>query len=99
MEDALEKLKRELDLARSSGVAVVRVIHGWGSTGVGGIIAKAVDNQLVRLAGSGKIKNHIRGKDISPHNRLWQRLRDAYPEVSRWAKQDTENRGITLIEL
>ena len=41
VDEALDTLSVELDLARSQGVKVLRVIHGYGSSGTGGKIKQA----------------------------------------------------------
>jgi len=47
---AMARLERELALANSSRIAVVKIIHGYGSTGRGGDIRVAVQKALVERA-------------------------------------------------
>ncbi|KUK88837.1 MAG: hypothetical protein XE04_1932 [Marinimicrobia bacterium 46_43] len=41
VEEAMIRLERELNFAKSAGVLLIRIIHGYGSSGVGGDIRNA----------------------------------------------------------
>ena len=45
--EALERLDRELTLARNAKTSCLKIIHGYGSTGAGGDIRIAVQKRLV----------------------------------------------------
>jgi hypothetical protein len=60
--EALLRLDHELALARQQGLALLKVIHGYGSTGVGGDIRIAVQRRLQELAHNGAIRGCIFGK-------------------------------------
>ena len=48
---ALQHLDRELARARQAGCGVVKLVHGYGSTGAGGEIRVAVQRRLAEMAG------------------------------------------------
>lgn len=60
-EDALDALLREA--ASGGGVALIRVIHGFGSRGKGGVLRTTVRNWAYRRRG--KIATVIPGEDYS----------------------------------
>jgi hypothetical protein len=53
---ALQHLDRELARARQAGCGVVKLVHGYGSTGAGGEIRVAVQRRLAEMAGRGEIR-------------------------------------------
>ena len=53
VQEALQRLEREIALARQQKHSLVKVIHGYGSTGAGGDIRIAVQRRLHDLAEAG----------------------------------------------
>ena len=56
---ALEQLERELATARRQKQSLLKLIHGYGSSGVGGEIRIAVQKHLLAMAGRGEIRGCI----------------------------------------
>ena len=52
---ALQQLDRELKLARQEKCTLLKLVHGYGSRGMGGEIRIAVQKRLVELAGQGEM--------------------------------------------
>ena len=61
--EALQHLERELARARQTGCGVVKLIHGYGSSGAGGEIRIAAQRRLTEMAGRGEIRACIFGED------------------------------------
>ncbi len=99
VEKALSQLDAALQRARTSGVRLVRVIHGYGSTGVGGRLREAVRIQLSHLSRCKRIRMFIPGEERSPRSAEIRRLMKRYPRLARSERTDTKNPGITLVEL
>ena len=57
--EALQRLERELVLLRQQRSGVVKFIHGYGSSGVGGDIRIAVQKRLRELKESGELRECI----------------------------------------
>ena len=99
VEAARLRMQRELQLARQQGYAAVKLIHGYGSSGVGGSLRIELQKELQRLAGSGGIRSFLAGESwrISDE-KTWELLK-RYPE---W-KQDSDlgkgNKGISIVLL
>jgi hypothetical protein len=96
---ALTQLERELNVARQQGCALLKIVHGYGSHGVGGDIRIAVQKQLQALCESGACAGVIFGEDWRISNELtWQLL-----QKHKLLKQDPDlgrgNRGITIVVL
>jgi hypothetical protein len=99
VERARLRLQHELRTARSQGHAACKLIHGYGSTGVGGSLRIELQKELRRLADAGSVRNFIAGEDWRVSNEAAWELLKRYPE---W-KQDTDlgrgNKGISIVLL
>jgi hypothetical protein len=96
---ALAQLEREMSVARQQGCVLLKIVHGYGSHGVGGDIRIAVQKELHALCESGGCMGVIFGEDWRISNELtWQLL-----QKHKSLKQDPDlgrgNRGITVVVL
>ncbi len=98
VEDALSSMRREISDARACRVKVLKLVHGYGSTGTGGKIKQAVQVELASMHLQGQIRMYVVGDDYAV-SVAGQELRARYPELLRSRRQDFENRGITFVEL
>lgn len=99
VEEALRRLHTKLSLAIAQNVRVVRVIHGYGSSGRGGKIRDACRRMLAIMVGKNEIKAMIRGEEHSAARLASQDLIQRIPGLRSSTRSDAENPGITLIEL
>jgi hypothetical protein len=97
--EALQRLERELALARSQSVLMLKVVHGYGSTGAGGEIRIAVQKMLVEMAGTGRIRSCIFGENWSRADEATWQLIKAHPELKNDPDLGRANRGITIVVL
>lgn len=96
---ALAKLKRELNEAKSERRKLVRIIHGYGSSGVGGEIRVGVRKQLQAMLSAKKIQGFLPGDDYSDRTNAGAGLIARHPELKRTLRTDKHNPGITFVEL
>ena len=92
-------LERALFAARAQGVSVLKLIHGYGSSGVGGELRIEVRKALDALQREGRIATFISGEDFRlSHQASWELLKR-----DKSLKQDRDlgraNRGITMVIL
>jgi len=97
--EALQHLERELARSRQAGCRVLKLIHGYGSSGAGGDIRIAAQKRLTAMASRGEIRVCIFGENWAKSDeQAWALIKDR-PEL----KQDTDlgkgNRGITIVVL
>jgi len=97
--EALQRLEREIALARQEKQALLKVIHGYGSTGVGGDIRLAVQRRLRELAEAGQIQGCIFGENWSKSDEETWRLMRERPELKDDPDLGRSNRGITVVLL
>lgn len=96
---AISRLKRELREAKAERRKLVRIIHGYGSTGVGGEIRLAVRKHLQSMATVGKIKNVVPGDDYSDRTNAGEALLGRHHGLRSSLRTDSHNPGITFVEL
>jgi hypothetical protein len=98
-EEALARLESDLSYARKSGARVLRVIHGWGSTGTGGKLRGACRAFLKRKLSTRQIAAIIHGEDYAPETEAGQDLINRCPELRNNIRPDSRNPGITFVVL
>src|SRR5208282_1162963 len=97
--EALSRLNRELDVARQQGQALLKLIHGYGSTGAGGDIRVAVQKRLRELADNGQIRGCIFGENWSKSDDEAWRLVQSHPALKGDSDLGRRNQGITIVIL
>jgi hypothetical protein len=97
--EALAHLERELMLARQQRRSVVKLIHGYGSTGRGGDIRIAAQKRLRELQDQGAIRQCIFGEDWSMSDTNTWILLKAHPALKTDPDLGKRNQGITIVVL
>ena len=97
--EALARLERELALARQQGESVLKLIHGYGSTGAGGDIRIAVQARLREMAEGGHIRGCIFGEEWSKASEITWRLLQVQSALKDDADLGRRNQGITVVLL
>jgi hypothetical protein len=97
--EALQRLDREIAMARRENQLCLKVVHGYGSTGAGGDIRIAVQRRLQDLAEAGQIRGCIFGENWSKANEDTWRLLQAQGELKRDPDLGRNNLGITIVVL
>ena len=99
VEQARLRLQRELQLARKEGRIAVKLIHGYGSSGVGGALREELQKDLRRAARNGNIRTFLAGEDWRISDEVaWSLLRQ-YPEWKQDADLGRRNKGISIVVL
>ena len=98
-DEALSRLERELAKALQNGVRLLRLIHGYGSTGVGGVIRTRVRTRLLELQHQGIIRSVLPGEHYSRNTEAGRQLLRAHPQLAPHERTDTANPGISFVDL
>lgn len=97
--EALLRLDRELVLARQQGYALVKIIHGYGSSGVGGALRMEIQKSLRQRVSHSQIREFIPGEDWRVSDeRAWALLK-SYPELKQDFDLGRKNLGISIVTL
>ncbi len=99
VEQARARLRAEIQIAQQRGVKILKLVHGYGSTGVGGELRIALQSTLRQMVSSREIRDCIYGENWrTSDERTWELLK-SLPEL----KVDTDlgkgNKGITIVLL
>lgn len=97
--EALARMERELEAARLQGVRVLTLIHGYGSSGQGGVIREEVRQRLRYLKIRGAINDLLEGEEFSRRTRPGSQLLRRFPALGCHRDLGRSNPGITLVVL
>jgi len=95
VEGAKQLLTGQLAMARRSGVKVIKLIHGYGSSGKGGALRTELRKMLQGMHGLATIK----GEDFGIFDAATRELLGKYPDLRRDSDLNRSNLGITIIVL
>jgi len=99
IEEARKRLIQEVDNARSRKILFVKIVHGYGSSGVGGTLGKAIRSSLKHRRKEGKVESYVAGENFGVFNAIARDLVDKYPELKRDPDFNRGNPGITIAVL
>ena len=92
-------LEHELGTARAQGYKVVKIIHGYGSSGVGGALRAGLQATLRRAAHDGGISAVIYGENWRVSDEATWELLKRYPEWKADSDLGRGNKGISIVVL
>ena len=95
----LLRLDHALAEARAEGVPLLKLIHGYGSSGVGGELREAVWKALDRMQRGGRIAGFIPGEDFRKSNEASWALVKRNKALGEDRDFGRGNRGITIVVL
>ena len=96
---AIRRLTYELNHSRVTGVAVLKLIHGYGSSGAGGRIRVEARKYLERLKGRREISDFIPGESFSIFNPETLAAFRRCNALRRDRDLERHNNGVTFVIL
>ena len=96
---ACQKLEAALARARKDGIVAVKLIHGYGSTGEGGVLRFAIRGFLRQRKEKSEITAFVNGESFSSFEERSKLLLAKVPELLLDHDLGRGNRGITLVLL
>lgn len=96
---ALRRLKDELVRIKAQRAKAVKLIHGYGSSGTGGVIRGAVRKELERMKNRGAIKLYVPGESFEIFSLDTIRMLDACGALRSDKDLGRFNNGITMVLL
>lgn len=99
VDTARMNLDQGIRTAKARGVKIVKLIHGYGSSGKGGLIKRDVRTVLQEYKRTGRIKEFVGGEDFSPFNAQTRKIIDACPQAAKDRDCALANHGITVVLL
>ena len=99
VDQAIKRLTFEIHHSRSMGCTVLKIIHGYGSSGTGGRIRTESRKYLTRLKNQGEIRDFIPGERFSIFEETTRRAFARCDNLRRDQDLDRYNNGVTFILL
>ena len=96
---AIAMMEIEIDRLAKSDVLALKVIHGYGSHGVGGEIKRQVHSRLAELKKQKKIKDYIPAEQFGFLARQDKYVLNKLPELIYDLDLGNYNNGITIVLL
>lgn len=96
---AHKRIEEEIAAAKFGKWSCMKLIHGYGSSGKGGMIKNSLPSFLDAQMRRGNIRDYIRGEDFSIFDSCTQRALLRYPDLSGDPDLEKCNHGITIILL
>lgn len=97
VEQARIRLVNELRTAKLTRTNVIKIIHGYGSSGKGGAIKTEVGRILLQKKREKQIRDYVRGEDFSPFTESARRVLAICPTLRKDADFSRGNDGITIV--
>ncbi len=99
VEAAINRLLNEVEQAKQENVSILTIIHGYGSTGKGGVIRVECRKSLDYLLTSSKIQDYIPGEDFNKKSGAIKLLLRRFPGLQQNKNLNRRNQGITIVVL
>ena len=96
---AKERLRDEIARAKRQGVKVLKIIHGYGSKGVGGVLREELRDLLLAMQKVGTVRQVLYGENFNMFERATADLTAAHPELLKDRDYNHRNKGVTIVTL
>ena len=99
VEEARRRLLDAIRDARARGVSVLKVIHGYGSSGAGGHLRSALRKSLARRRKEGLVREIIFGEAWSAFDERTRSCLEQFPVLRTDVDLERSNEGVTIVLL
>lgn len=99
LDEARRLVIAEIKRAKRERVRVLKVIHGYGSSGKGGALCFGLRRSFGLRKKEGAIKDFVAGEDFSIFNQTTLALVESVPELRGDPDLNATNEGITILWL
>ncbi len=98
-EESYRRLSYAINKARADNVKVLKIIHGYGSTGKGGELRYCLRERFQAMTWQRRILDFLPGEDLSRSNSKGIKFLKKYPKLVNDSDFNRGNKGITFIVL
>lgn len=99
LEIALNRMAEMIADAKRNRVNVLTLIHGYGSSGKGGVIRTECRKSLDFMKTKKEIADYVCGEDFNKRSSVIKSLCRRYPELKYDKNMNKDNKGVTLVIL
>ena len=97
VDEAMSYLKMSVTLCKQNKIGCLAIVHGYGSSGKGGVIRTKARQWLNAQVRNGTVKSVINGEDFDVLNFKALELKGKYRELEKLLK--VCNHGMTIVEI
>jgi len=97
LEVALGKMQDAIESAKQNNLSILTLIHGYGSSGKGGVIGVECRKSLEYMKSNRQIRDFICGEDFTKKSGPGKALLQRHPQMETDSNLNKGNRGITLV--
>ena len=97
LEEARRRVIQELKGAKRDGLRVLKIIHGYGSSGKGGTLCHGLRKSFALRKKEGAIKDFVAGERWSVFEPVALSLLETVPELRGDPDLNATNEGVTLV--
>ena len=97
VEEAVRRMSLGIQEMKVSGIKVLKLIHGYGSTGTGGKIRISVRDELENMKKRKLIRDYIPGEDFGPFGERSRRLTESDRTITKDPDYGRGNHGVTIV--
>jgi hypothetical protein len=98
-EEAIKLLEQAVFGARAGDIKVIKIIHGYGSTGVGGELRYCLRDYLDRMIRLRMVNFIVPGEEFSRQFKNGQKFLQMFPKFENDKDLNRFNKGITFVVL
>lgn len=98
-EEAIKTLSAEVQKAKNRGIQILKIIHGYGSSGKGGELRWCLREYLDSMINRNIILNYLEGENLTTVSTKGNRILNQYPILRKDKDFNRKNRGVTFIIL
>jgi hypothetical protein len=96
-EEAIKLLEQAIFGAQVSDTKVIKIVHGYGSSGAGGELRYCLRDFLERMRMQKRIRFYVAGEEFSKQFPEGQKLLQSYPKLENDKDLNRFNKGITFV--
>lgn len=97
--EAIKAMSAEIVTARQAGHKILKIIHGYGSSGKGGELRWCLRERLQESKNNNYIGDFLAGEQLSNATSEGSSFLKRFPELRRDKDFNKKNRGVTFIIL
>jgi hypothetical protein len=99
VDEARRSVMEEIRRAKREGIRVLKVIHGYGSSGKGGALCIGLRKSFKLRKKEGVIRDFVPGEDFSIFNNTVLSMLEAMPSLRGDCDLNATNEGVTVLWL
>ncbi len=99
IEQAKNRMEYQVKIAKQQKYRLLKIIHGYGSSGKGGDIRIAIRNILPNLVWQRKISSFINGEELTRNSVKGRNFLSRFSQMKKDSDYNSNNKGVTIIVL